>query len=321
MKKFFLTIALSLLTALMLTCGGGGGGDTTNTSSQAPARGWVSITAPDQNYATYCDSVFISGEAFISSSYSGCCSGSASDTGVTVIWTNSTTGQTGAAYQRVSTCYFFGTPYLCNHGWSAYVPLAMGSNLIRITASDPSGARGEQTITVQRPGMGHSISGKVATLAGKALFPITLSFSGPVSGSASSDINGDFSITCLPDGVYNVAPSSSLYVFTPSNRTVTVSGSEIVGQDFVTEAYFVSGRITRAGIGISGDVVNFEKDGGSYAIDLTDSSGYFSLAVPNGTYTLIPKDPWFVTTTFSPIQKTVIVNGADVPAQDFLSIN
>ena len=320
MKNLFFIIFFSLSAALVITCGGGS--DTADTQSQAPGNGWVSITAPDHNYATYCDNVFLSGQAFISSRYSGCCSGSASDTGVTVTWTNSTTGQTGTAYHSVSTCYLFGTPYLCNHSWSASVLLAFGSNIIRIVASDPSGARGEQTITVQRPGIGFSMVGKTVTTEGRALFPVTLNFSGPVSGSASSDINGNFSITCLPDGVYNVAPSSYLYVFTPSSRTVVVSGSDITGQDFVTEAYFVSGRITSAtGIGISADVVNFEKDGAAFAIDLTDSSGNYSLAVPNGTYTLIPKDPWFVTTTFSPVQAAVVVNGADVSGQDFLSIN
>jgi N-acetylneuraminic acid mutarotase len=66
------------------------------------------------------------------------------------MWTNAATGQSGQASQYVGICWFLWTPYLCNHSWSASIPVVEGNNRITVTASDPSGNIGTASITISR---------------------------------------------------------------------------------------------------------------------------------------------------------------------------
>ena len=156
--RYFLGIG-SLLAALLSGCGGGGGD-----SAPPPAppsgnvgAGRVSITSPTANQTTTENtSIVVSGEAFISPSCGTFgCAGSQMDakmvTGVDVTWTNSTTGTIGSTSQAIVICPLgFSNSYLCGHNWSASIPLALGSNNIRIRASDAFGNVGTASITIQR---------------------------------------------------------------------------------------------------------------------------------------------------------------------------
>jgi len=111
---------------------------------------WVTITVPSTNpYTIDKEVVHLTGGAFISDGWSRCCSGSASDTGVTVTWRNATTGTGALATQYVQYGTFLGTPYIKSHSWAADIPLAMGSNSISVTAYDPE-YRDTDNITVIR---------------------------------------------------------------------------------------------------------------------------------------------------------------------------
>ncbi|MCM5570437.1 Ig-like domain-containing protein [Burkholderiaceae bacterium FT117] len=113
--------------------------------------GWVTIEVPTPPaYSTDSPGVFLSGEAFISPTWSRCCSGSATDTGVTVTWSNAATGESGQATQRVSYVWLFGTAILGTHTWWEGIDLALGDNPITVTATDPSGNLGRARITVTR---------------------------------------------------------------------------------------------------------------------------------------------------------------------------
>ncbi|MCK4833870.1 MAG: fibronectin type III domain-containing protein [Gammaproteobacteria bacterium] len=62
-------------------------------------------------------------------------------TNITITWSNTTTGESGATDQRVvrSCLTFFGwCACECVHRWAASVPLALGENEIVITATEPS---------------------------------------------------------------------------------------------------------------------------------------------------------------------------------------
>lgn len=139
MKKIkpliFILISISISIAFV-SCGGGGvsggGADEYN-----PA--WIEITSPGTNPAyTSNENELISGTAFISPDWYHCCSGSAEDTGVTVTWENVTTGASGSANQYVQYCNLLGQTYVCEHYWSTYIPLTIGSNEIIVIASDPA---------------------------------------------------------------------------------------------------------------------------------------------------------------------------------------
>lgn len=126
-------------------CGGGGSISVSSEPYQEDSSGWVEIT---NYYATEPSTAYLAGKAFISPDWARCCSGSAEDTGVTVTWTNLTTGISGPTWQYVDYCMWFS---ICGHEWSANVPLIPGLNEILITATDPSGNRGSATVTIQAP--------------------------------------------------------------------------------------------------------------------------------------------------------------------------
>jgi len=146
---------LSVLVAALSACGGGGDEEVVPPPQDHPANigaGRVRIEAPAQNpYATDRDSVLLSGSAFVSPTHYRCCSGSAADTAVSVGWSNSAGGG-GSASQSVRYCSFFGfgPVGLCEHTWSTWVPLAVGSNIITISAHDTDGNVGYDSIRVTR---------------------------------------------------------------------------------------------------------------------------------------------------------------------------
>ncbi len=151
-NRFSILLIVSL--ALLLpSCGGGGGGNGGAIPLTDPNRvgaGWITITGSyiGTSGSTGPSTVTLSGDAFISPKWWHCCSGSGSDTGVTVSWVNSTTGVSGQANQTPEYCGLFGTSYLCGHKWRATVELAVGNNVIAITATDPDGNLGRVTTTV-----------------------------------------------------------------------------------------------------------------------------------------------------------------------------
>ena len=148
-SKFFILIMLVsfFLPFTYAGCNGGGGDSDSGEGNGNVGPGWVTIDQ-DSFYTTKYESTYLSGDAFISPTRWGCCTGSASDTGVTVTYTNSDTGISGGANQRAEYCWFF-RPYLCGHRWSSSVALQMGENNITITATDGYN-EGKDSIKVTR---------------------------------------------------------------------------------------------------------------------------------------------------------------------------
>lgn len=150
---FWSRLVLILLVALLASCGGGGGGDEVEVDDpDQEGAGWITLTYPDTGatYTTAAPTVTLYGEAFVSPTWWVCCTGSATDTGVTVTWTNTTTGTSGSASQRVTYSCFFSSCWISKHTWQATVDLVVGENLIAVTATDPSGNLGRVRITATR---------------------------------------------------------------------------------------------------------------------------------------------------------------------------
>ncbi|MCE5275798.1 MAG: carboxypeptidase-like regulatory domain-containing protein [Syntrophaceae bacterium] len=331
MKKVSFTIcvctAVIFLVIGTVRCGGGGGGGGDG-GNETGGGGSVTITDPGSSgYSTVCNSVLLSGEAFISPTWSGCCSGSAETlTGVTVTWTNETTGESGKASQYVRICSFFFTPYLCEHTWMATIPLALGDNRITVVAADPSNRTGQDTITIYKPTPSYSITGKVANQNGVGMpgIKVTVENAGTATSLyAYTGRDGTYSFDCMESGSFKLTPASAIsYAFWPSDRTFIVSGSDVTGQDFSVEAYFISGRATYAnGVPIQ-DYVFRLTGGNTSAGNTTDSGGSYIFLVPNGTYTIEPSG-WAFSLgsplSFWPTSRTVTVDHADVPGQDFMN--
>lgn len=119
---------------------------------QNVGSGWISIQSPQQRpSATDRNTIRLSGSAFVSRNHQRCCSGSATDTAVTVSWSNSAGGGGGAS-QAAKYCSFFGFGplFICEHTWSATASVVMGTNVIVVRAQDPDGNIGYNSIRVVR---------------------------------------------------------------------------------------------------------------------------------------------------------------------------
>jgi hypothetical protein len=301
-------VLLALVVAALLSCGGGDDGWT---ETRSGGGGWVKIVTPSDTspYEHSCNTVRMTGEAFISSTLYRCCSGSAEDTGVEVTWQNLSTGEGGKASQKISICYFLFTPVLCDHTWSIEVPLQPGNNTIRVRAAEvePGTKWGEKEFVVVLPGTAFEISGHLHTHDGRPLSfnesRIVLELTGVDKKSASPTADGSFHFSCVQNGYYTLSPTSPLgQVYDPSWSAVTISGADVHGLDFTTEAYFVGGAVP---VGFKSISVERGEFSISYYLNYWQDS--YRLAVPNGYYLL----------TVDSVTKEVSVEGDDVSDVDF----
>jgi len=134
---------------LMTIVGTGRGGPTSLESTCPYSGGWIRIDYPttEPTYTTIRDEIRLSGSAFISSKHARCCTGSAEDTGVWVMWENETSGASGSAGHSAVYCWIIGY-FLCGHDWGETIPLVEGDNHITVIALDPSNVGGCDSITV-----------------------------------------------------------------------------------------------------------------------------------------------------------------------------
>jgi hypothetical protein len=133
--------------------------------------------------------------------------------------------------------------------------------------------------------------------------------------STTVDSTGKFTFTGMPNGTYTVRPSKPGYVFSPTQQIVTVNGANVTGINFTVlpqpTSWSISGTISPASQG-GGTVLTIP---GALVSTTADSTGQFSFAgMPNGTYTVRPSKAGY---TFSPIERSVTVNGGNVTGVDF----
>jgi N-acetylneuraminic acid mutarotase len=147
-----IVLLLGLLSILGAVGGCSSGGGDSDGDDGDTNRGWLTLTYPtdEASYPTDTSPQYLAGEAFISPTWWRCCTDDASDTGVTVSWRNEATNQSAPATQHVRYCLFLFSVYLCDHTWSASIPVIAGDNPITVTATDPDGNHGEKAITIVR---------------------------------------------------------------------------------------------------------------------------------------------------------------------------
>lgn len=313
---------MSVCSLVLVSCGGGSGG---GLDSVTP--GWVTIDASSAA-STVCNDSTLTGTAFISPTWWGCCGGTAEHlTGVTVTWHNETGGQSGTAYQHVNLIGSFGISALADHTWSATVPLAMGTNTIAITAQDPSGITATKRTTVVKIGTSYSVSGRLANQAdlGLGYFESGMSvlLSGPTTKTmvASSGANaGAFQGSCVPPGTYRLTPTPSAfnYIFAPPHIDFDVVNTDISGLNMIGAAFQVSGNIT---FSVNGNqspstLVSINSSVASL-LATSDANGHFNFVVPNGNYRIQPSEFLCSQCVFTPAYQDIIVSGGDVTNVNF----
>lgn len=75
----------------------------------------------------------------------------------------------------------------------------------------------------------YSITGSITTSTGTAISGVTVSRGG---ATTTTDSSGVYTFTGLANGSYTITPSLTNYTFSPTSRSVSVSGANVSGQNF-----------------------------------------------------------------------------------------
>src|SRR5690349_7153535 len=69
----------------------------------------------------------------------------------------------------------------------------------------------------------HHLAGVVS---GAAEADVSISLEGALTASTTTDVNGAYSFSGLPDGTYTVRPSKEGFAFDPTKLSVTIDGGD-----------------------------------------------------------------------------------------------
>jgi hypothetical protein len=247
---------------------------------------------------------------------------------------------TAINFTGTSTATFSVTGTITN-GSGATVTLS-GTSSATVTANAsgaytfPNLANGNYTVTPSKSGFTFSPASQAVTVNGTnvtginftgtstATFSVTgtltngsgatVTLSGTSSATVTANASGAYTFSGLANGSYTVTPSKTGFVFSPVNRAVTVSGANVTGINFTGSA---SGGTT---FGISGTATNgsgatITLSGAGSATATANASGAYTFSnLANGSYTVTPSRTGFV---FSPVNRAVTVNGANVTGINF----
>lgn len=100
----------------------------------------------------------------------------------------------------------------------------------------------------------YSVSGTVSTGTGVGISGVTIS-TGSVSTTTNS--SGAYTLGSLANGGYTLTPSRSGYTFSPSSRSVSVSGANVSGQNFTGTAATNNPPVANFGFATSNLVASF----------------------------------------------------------------
>ena len=157
-----------------------------------------------------------------------------------------------------------------------------------------------------------SLSGRVTDLYDNGLAGVVVDDGN--GQQTTTDNQGFYSFTNLPDGSYTLTPSEPGYEFYPQPAPINVHGEDIGGINYSgLKVFSISGRVVdQNGTGISDVVV--ADDFGLQAT--TDASGDYTISdVPVGGFTLTPSKTGY---TFDPVWQYVEVSSSDITAADFI---
>ncbi len=115
----------------------------------------------------------------------------------------------------------------------AFMFLSFNSSFAATTTYQYDDVNRKITIEHGTPGPepSYSVSG-IVTSDGSPVSGVTISLTGGATSSTTTDSNGFYGFSGLDNGNYTITPNKSGYTFTPTNRTVTISGGDVIGQNF-----------------------------------------------------------------------------------------
>lgn len=170
---------------------------------------------------------------------------------------------------------------------------------------------------------GYAIGGNVADTGGKPIAGVSVSCGGK---SVGTDKSGNFIIAGVANGTScTLTPSKSGYAFSPTNKSISISGADQFGINFVGTS---GGGTDPNKYSISGTISGIVQQGikitcGSYSAT-SDSTGKYTIAsVPNETScSLTPSysDGTNSIYKFTPTSYSISISGANITGKDFSSI-
>ena len=164
------------------------------------------------------------------------------------------------------------------------------------------------TATAVLYAVGGSVSGGV-----KAGVRVTLEGNGKIL-HATTNASGTFSMPHATVGTYTLTPYLAGYAFSPANRTVTVDGAAVLGQDFIATSVPFSVGGTVSGDEKAGVVLTLLRNGKTLQV-ISDVHGVFFVdELPGGIYTLTPSLAGY---SFAPPKRTVSIFSSALLGQDF----
>jgi hypothetical protein len=165
-----------------------------------------------------------------------------------------------------------------------------------------------------------AIAGRVLHEDGSPLSGATVRMS-PGGQAVTTGADGGFEFGTLPPGDYTLAPSKTEYTFSPASRSVSLSGEDVAGLEFVGSqvvgppvTYELAGQVRKAeGQALAG--VRLTIDPPVAADATTDRQGRYSFReLQAGTYTVQPHKAGY---SFKPPQ-VVVTMERDVSGQDLV---
>ena len=150
----------------------------------------------------------------------------------------------------------------------------------------------------------HSISGNVLNGSGIPISGTIVVYSGTSSGQVTIEAStGNYTISGLAPGTYQLTPEESGYNFNPTSRSVEIAAANVSAINFVgttgsAGAYTISGTVTLSGgSGLTGVTISYA--GASSGSVNTNTSGSFTITgLAAGSYTLTPSKGGY---TFDPV--------------------
>jgi hypothetical protein len=150
---------------------------------------------------------------------------------------------TGTGFTGATAVKFNGTSaaFTVNSATSitATVPAGATTGKVSVTTGAGTGtSTSDFTVTAATT---YSISGHIATGGGTAISGVSVTRTGSAT-PVTTNATGDYTFTGLAAGTYTITPSLAGYLFSPVNKSVTITNANATGQNFTgTPAPTVTG--------------------------------------------------------------------------------
>ncbi len=180
----------------------------------------------------------------------------------------------------------------------------------------------------------YSISGKI-TLNGAPFSGAFVTLSGSGDATATTDANGNYTFSRLPEGSYTLTPAKLGYTFNPASSAQQLSGQNISAVNFAGSSsgstgstFSISGQLLLSGLGetpvdYSDTLLELVMKNVTIASTTIDTQGNYSFSgLVNGVYSIRPSSPRFGgDILYDPVICTRTIKGQNITGVTFYAVS